>query len=89
MAGAAVADVSPPPSRAGPRSGHSSGAPSPQTSTIGTAENQASGRQRRDGSRPSGNSRGTKVSSSPAPGAQAHWFTQLATSPPGTAPGLV
>ena len=57
--------------------------------TMRTADSQATGRQRRDGSRPSGNNKGTKVSASPRPGAQAHWLTQMASSPPGPAPGAV
>jgi hypothetical protein len=57
--------------------------------TMGMADSQATGRQRREGNRPSGNNSGTKVSSSPRPGAQAHWPTQTASSPPGAAPGAV
>jgi hypothetical protein len=43
-------------SRAGPRSGQAVTATGPQMMAIGTADSQASGRQRGDGGRPSGNS---------------------------------
>ena len=56
---------------------------------IGMADSQATGRQRGDGSRPSGNNSGTKVSASPSPGAQAHWPIQTASPPPGRVPGAV
>ena len=74
-------------SRAGPRHGHSTTAVSTVITTIEIAASQATGRQRRDGSRPSGNSKGTKVSASPKPGAQAHWATHgqpAARGQPGT-----
>src|SRR5215217_9723782 len=74
-------------SRAGPRQDHSATAVRTGITTMGIADSQATGRQRRDGSRPSGNSRGTKVSASPSPGAQAQWLTHTASPPPGTAPG--
>jgi hypothetical protein len=57
--------------------------------TIGRAASHATGRQRREGSRPVGNSKGTKVSSSPMPGAQTSWAAQMASGPPGTVPGAV
>jgi hypothetical protein len=52
-------------SRAGPRQGHSATALGTVMTTMATADSQATGRQRRDGSRPSGNNKGTKVSSRP------------------------
>jgi hypothetical protein len=57
-------------SRAGPRQGHSATALGTVMTTMRTADSQATGRQRRDGSRPSGNNKGTKQSSSPNAGAQ-------------------
>jgi len=56
---------------------------------IGTADSQATGRHRGDGSRPSGNSSSAKVRSSPSPRAQLQTLNQLATSPPGTDPARV
>ena len=58
-------------------------------SAIGRADSHATGRQRREGRRPLGNSKGTKVSSSSMPGAQTHWAAQVANGPPGTVPGAV
>jgi hypothetical protein len=76
-------------SRAGPRRDHDAVAKMAGISTIGSAEAQATGRQRREGSRPSGNSRGTKVIRQPAPGAHAQPLAQSARSPPGSEPGAV
>jgi Nuclease-related domain len=70
--------------KAAPRSGHSAGAVRAGMSAIGRADSHATGRHRREGRRPLGNSKGTKVSSSPMPGAQTHWAAQIANGPPGT-----
>jgi hypothetical protein len=56
---------------------------------IESADSQATGRQRGDSSRPSGNSKATKVKSSPTLGAQIHCAIQFASGPPGTVPGAI
>jgi hypothetical protein len=76
-------------SRARPRCGQDQAAPGPQVMAIDAADSQATGRHRRDGSRPSGNSSSAKVMSSPSPGAQAQLPSQLISPPPGNEPGAV
>jgi hypothetical protein len=56
---------------------------------IEAADSQATGRHRRDGSRPSGNSSNANVMSNPSPSAQAQLPNQLISPPPGNAPGAV
>jgi hypothetical protein len=63
-------------------------APAKLTSAIAAAGTQATGRQRGDGSEPSGtssNSSGT----SPTTGNQKKFCSHIASTPPGTDPGLV
>jgi len=73
----------------GPRSGQYRIAIGPHSSALGTADSHATGRQRRDGSRPSGNSSGTNVSSTGMLPAQTQVVSQAMNGPPGTDPGAV
>src|ERR687886_1346504 len=63
--------------------------PKTVATTIQKPASQATGRQRRDGRRPVGNSRGAKVTSSNVPGAPIQETSQAIAAPAGSEPGRV
>jgi hypothetical protein len=72
-----------------PRSGQYRIAIGPHSSALGTADSHPTSRQRGDGSRPSGNSSGTNVSTTGAAPAQTQVVSHAMNGPPGTDPGAV
>jgi hypothetical protein len=58
-------------------------------SATAAAASQASGRQRAEGSRPSGNSSSPKVTIGVRPSTHTHADSYATAVPPGSAPGLV